>query len=180
MHAPSTDHVSRDRSEPLAVLTARLLLDRVEALLAEFRRDDGVARPLALYQAQYYAMTAMLRSVGHVLHKVDADSQARKQWLDEQWRRWRVEPIFADFIDFERNRLLKEFRGAFGDRDPAVHVAAATADAYSPGGALLLVRVDVDALRAADGTSLVHRFGEAVDYWRRHLSEAEQAFGRLD
>jgi len=161
------------------MLTARLQLKRVEELLAEFQRDDGMMRPLALYQTQHLAIIAMLRSVGHVLHKVDADTPARKRWLDEQWAQWKREPVFLEFIDFERNRLLKEYQGAIRPDDPAILATAAAADALSPGGALLLVGMDVSRLRAADGTNLLARLRDAVAYWRRHLSEAEQAFDRL-
>lgn len=162
------------------MLTARAQLDRVEELLAEFTRDDGEMRPLALYQAQHLAMLAMLRSVGHVLDKVDADTPARKKWLNESWSRWKREPIFRDFINFERNRLLKEFRGGIEASDPAVMAKGAVADPLYPAASSLVVAVDVARLQAADGTNLLGRLREAIAYWRRNLSEAEAAFGRLD
>lgn len=162
------------------MLTARVQLERVEELLAEFSRDDGEMRPLALYQAQHLAVLAMLRSVGHVLAKVDADTPARKKWLDESWSRWKREPIFRDFIELERNRLLKEFRGGIDRGDPAVLTKGAIADLLYPAGASLVVAVDVGRLQAADGTNLLGRLREAIAYWRRNLSEAEAAFARLD
>lgn len=161
------------------MLTARVQLDRVEELLAEFTRDDGAMRPLALYQAQHLAILAMLRSVGHVLAKVDADTPARKRWLDERWSLWKREPIFREFIDFERNRLLKEFRGGIDPRHPAIVAKAAVADPLYPAGASLVVAVDVGQLQAADGTALLDRLREAIAYWGRNVAEAEAAFARL-
>jgi hypothetical protein len=161
------------------MLTARIQLDRVEELLAEFTRNDGEMRPLALYQAQHLAMLAMLRSVGHVLDKVDADTPARKKWLDERWSHWKREAIFREFIDFARNRLLKEFRGGIDANDPAIVAKGAVADPVYPAAATLLVAVDVDRLRTADGANLLVRLREAIAYWRRNLSEAEAAFETL-
>ena len=162
------------------MLTARVQLERVEELLAEFTRDDGEMRPLALYQAQHLAMLAMLRSVGHVLDKVDADTPARKRWLDERWSCWKREPIFREFINFERNRLLKEFRGGIDPSGPAIMAKAAVADPLYPAGASLVVAVDVGRLQAADGTNLLDRLREAIAYWRRNVAEAEAAFARLE
>lgn len=162
------------------MLTARVQLERVEELLAEFTRDDGEMRPLALYQAQHLAMLAMLRSVGHVLDKVDADSPVKKTWLDERWSRWKREPIFRDFIELERNRLLKEYRGGIAPDDPAISARGAAAAPRHPTGASLVVAIDVTRLRAADGAGLVVRLREAVAYWRRNISEAEAAFAGLE
>lgn len=125
-------------------------------------------------------MLSMLRSVGHVLDKVDAGTPARKRWLDERWSCWKREPIFREFIDFERNRLLKEFRGGIDPRHPAIVAKAAVADPLYPAGASLVVAVDVGQLQAADGTALLDRLREAVAYWRRNVAEAEAAFGRLE
>lgn len=161
------------------MLTARRQLDQVESLFAEFRRDESVMRPLALYQAQHLAIVAMLRSVGHVLQKVDADTDAKRQWLKAQWPQWRQEPIFAEFIEFERNRLLKEFEGGIAANNPAITATGAVADAVSPSGAMLVVGLDLDRLEAADGTSMIARLDEGIAFWRRHLGEAETAFDRL-
>lgn len=162
------------------MLTARVQLQRVEELLAEFTRDDGEMRPLALYQAQHLAMLAMLRSVGHVLNKVDAATPAKKTWLDERWSRWKSEPIFRDFIELERNRLLKEYRGGIAPDDPAIVARGAAADPRYPAGASLVVAIDVARLRAPDGAGLVIRLREAVAYWCLNVSEAEAAFERLE
>ncbi|HEX5185002.1 MAG TPA: hypothetical protein VFW19_17830 [Allosphingosinicella sp.] len=162
------------------MLTARVQLDRIEEMLAEFSRQDGTMRPLALYQAQHLAILAMLRSVGHVFDKVDAGDPARKSWARERWSRWRTEPIFRDFIDLERNRLLKEYRGGIEARDAAITNVAAVADAAYPGLTSLVVALDPTRLRASDGTNFLERIHEAIAFWRRNLAEAEAAFARLE
>src|SRR5829696_1242262 len=79
-----------------------------------------VEEMLALVQAQHVAIVTLLRAVGHVLEKVDADTPARKAWLLSAWNTWKTEPIFANFIELNRNQLLKEFRGGLGLKNPAL------------------------------------------------------------
>lgn len=114
-----------------------------------------------------------------MLDKVDANSPARKEWLKPRWDQWKLEPIFRDFIDFERNRLLKEYRGGITPDDPAILLRGAAADPHYPAGASVLVAIDVARLRAADGTNLIARLREAIAFWRQNISEAEAAFARL-
>jgi hypothetical protein len=161
------------------MLIARVQLDRIEELLAEFSRPQSEMRPLAFYQAHHLAILAMLRSVGHVLQKVDADTSQKKAWLADSWPRWTSEPIFSEFIELERNRLLKEFRGGIESGNPAIITTGAVADPFAPSGASLRVALDVGQLLAADGSRLLDRLRDAIDFWRRHLAEAEAAFADL-
>lgn len=157
------------------VLTARAQHNLVKELVLDFAQGGGPARPVALITAQHLAIVSLLRSIGNVLNEVDADSPARSQWLAERWPQWKAEPIFAEFINPTRNRLLKKFAGALKTENPAFAGIAAVASAD---GATLHGFLDVNALREADGTRTLDRFREALDYWDRHLREAEAAFGQ--
>src|SRR5215204_7808186 len=102
------------------MLVARAQLNVVEEMLAEFANPPQTTQLLALVQAQHVAIVTLLRAVGHVLEKVDADTPARKAWLLSAWKTWKTEPIFANFIELNRNQLLKEFRGGLGLKNPAL------------------------------------------------------------
>lgn len=55
---------------------------------------------------------ALIRSVGHVLHKVDGSDKVLKDIANEFFGRWKVaeeHEIFRRFIEHERNNLLKEY-----------------------------------------------------------------------
>jgi hypothetical protein len=57
----------------------------------------------------------MLRTVGHVLVKVDRHKSARhKQTIDAYWTRWKGDRlanwIFWEFIEDERNNILKTYK----------------------------------------------------------------------
>lgn len=157
------------------MLTARVQHNLVKELVLDFAQGGGAARPVALITAHHLAIVSLLRSIGNVLHEVDADTPARSQWLAERWPQWKVEPIYAEFINPTRNRLLKKFAGALEARNSAFAGIAAVASA---GGAALHGFLDVNALQELDGTRTLDRFHEALDYWDRHLREAEAVFGQ--
>lgn len=62
----------------------------------------------------YVASVTLLRTVGHVLHKVDCDRHPEiKQEVERKYRDWKrglgKDRIFTDFIEKERNLILKEY-----------------------------------------------------------------------
>lgn len=66
------------------------------------------------WQALWIAAITGLRSTGHVLHKVDAKtSKQAEEVIATKWLKWKSdkESWFCDFIEPERNRLLKEGKG---------------------------------------------------------------------
>ena len=63
------------------------------------------------------ATVSLLRAVGHVLNKVDgASCPEMRAAVDEVWSEWKADKtanaIFFDFIEDERNSILKEYRPA--------------------------------------------------------------------
>lgn len=61
---------------------------------------------------------ALLRSVGHVLRKVNSRRNPRiRRAVDEAWKRWisdrETHAIFWEFIREERNNILKEYEFGF-------------------------------------------------------------------
>jgi hypothetical protein len=80
----------------------------------EFFRQKLWENPVGVaWQAQFSGCTALLRSVGHVLDKVDAASSERLASNATKWwdsiKASKPEPeIFWEFIERERNLILKE------------------------------------------------------------------------
>jgi hypothetical protein len=91
----------------------RVLADcRVATELLEEEADETRFRIL------WVAAVALLRAVGHVLKKVDATRSAiLSRAVEEAYRTWKQNPamhaIFWDFIDDERNRVLKQYELGF-------------------------------------------------------------------
>ena len=88
-----------------------------QAVLADCRESHGeLTDDLSgsVWRRRYFACVALLRAVGHVLHKVDAEvSDQHKSVIASWWQNQkdsRPEPaIFWSFIDDERNRFLKTY-----------------------------------------------------------------------
>jgi hypothetical protein len=76
------------------------------------------------WRVHWAGSLALLRAVGHVLQKVDSKRPgSHRKCVEEWWEKWRptmgteARPnIFADFIEEERNLILKEYEFRF---DPA-------------------------------------------------------------
>src|SRR5262245_54359762 len=95
---------------------ARVVLEDCRAQLAAL--DYGLPGPE--WRRAWVATVALLRAVGHVLEKVDGKSspgmaRAVKAEFARLKRERGENKIFWDFIERERNNVLKEYR------EPAVH-----------------------------------------------------------
>jgi hypothetical protein len=120
------------------LLVALEQLRFVKTLIAEFETRPPFMPPLSTIQAQYVAIVAMLRSIGHVFEKVECDSPEKKKWCKAKWPDWKNEAIFRDFIEPNRNRLLKEFEGGLTLKTPGVGSGPVVADPGKPEGVSFL------------------------------------------
>src|SRR5829696_1111025 len=94
-------------------------------------------------------------------------------------RRGRRSRSFANFIELNRNQLLKEFRGGLGLKNPALTHTGVVANPDAPRDASLVVDFSPNNVRTEDGRFALPLFRDAVAFWDRHLREAEQAFKGL-
>jgi hypothetical protein len=96
-------------------LRARDALKDCRSALADFK--DGVQG--TEWRWRYVAAVALLRAVGHVLKHVDGEaSEKAKKVIEAEWQdlnNHKPEPaIFWQFIDEERNNVVKEYRFSAG------------------------------------------------------------------
>ena len=159
-------------------LVARQQLSFVETLAGLFGTRSSTARPVVEVQALYVALTALLRSVGHVFEKVDCDSPERKAWAKERWDAWKAEPIFAEFIELNRNVLLKEFRG-LEQLGIAMAPPAFVYNLSVPGDVDAVASFEPDKFLGTGGEPVLARVQKAISFWDRHLKEAEGAFAQM-
>jgi hypothetical protein len=157
-------------------LAARAQLDFTRELVARFVRYNETAQPVVVFQSQYIAIVALLRSVGHVFEKVDCADSARRAWCKGNWKTWSQEPIFGEFIEPTRNVLLKEFRGGLETQSAALGSPAFVADPSTSGGVSRHATFDASQFRDPHGKPVVTQLRAAIDFWDRHLKEAEAAF----
>ena len=90
--------------------TARKVLADCEAVLGMLEEEENGYRRRVLWAGAL----ALLRAVGHVLHKVDGADPLQRPLIDAAWDRWNTDKaanaVFWEFIEEERNNILKEYR----------------------------------------------------------------------
>jgi len=70
------------------------------------------------FRVLWVASVALSRAVGHVLQKVDSNTSPRiKLAISQAYSSWKADPdshqIFFDFIENERNSVLKQYEFGF-------------------------------------------------------------------
>lgn len=163
---------------------ARVVLQDVKFAIA-FHTDKLQAEELRI---SWFSIVALLRAVGHVLDKVDRESSPNlKRAISEKWaalNQSRPDPqIFWGFIEWERNRFLKnyehgisrtftieagEFRGAR---------TWVTQDvANSRGGSISIPGAEYSSSLTDGPFAGRHERDvalEAHDWWKRYLDEVD-------
>ena len=132
---------------------------------------------------------ALIRAVGHVLHKVDGADGTVKDIANEFFGRWKTaeeHEIFREFIEHERNNLLKEYRS---DVHPLEDVPVAIQATLAPlaGGphlsAPFVFDLNENLFRPMvegpwEGTDSRELYGDAISWWRSQLDEIDVAVVR--
>lgn len=159
-------------------LQAREVLADCELLLSEF--DVTLQRPI--WRAQWVALVALLRAVGHVLTKVDGKASVpTRAAIHSAWSRLqgtKPEPrIFWEFIEDERNNVLKAYAFA-----PGVNVTVRLGGVWSnlatgergtsPGGpASYEPFMNRGPFKGREPTDL---YREAIGFWHEYLDAIER------
>jgi hypothetical protein len=126
-------------------------------VLFEFQNSD-VDEEHSEWRLYWVAGIALLRTIGHVLAKADAICSPRhRSEIDRLWQQWRSDrvdsSIFWDFIEKERNNLLKTY--SFGAR--------------------LMRDGDGYYVQFEDGDDAFQLYRQAVYWWRHQLMALEDA-----
>jgi hypothetical protein len=170
----------------MTTVARQVLADCVIALeMLEAEQD------LARWRVHWAGALALLRAVGHVLHKVDgADLKVRRQ-IDIAYDRWKSQrtenAIFWEFIEQERNNILKEYRFNLHPLDH-VDVAVMVTAKQSETGKIVKIpetipigeniyRPVVDGYSEGDDARDVYQ--EALDWWKAELAAIERAISDL-
>lgn len=143
-------------------LKAREVLSDCKSLLEDLYKEQRSD----LWRPRWAGLVALLRSVGHVLDKVDGEnSPEARDVVDSAWqelnRRTPEPKIFWDFIEEERNNILKLY--AFGPRgNITIH----------PGGPTTFEFF----MRSGEfkGKDPLQLCGEAIEFWEEYLADIDQ------
>lgn len=143
------------------------------------------------FRVSWFAVTGLLRAVGHVLVKVDAETSiSLKRAIEEKWQalgQTKPEPaIFWHFIDLERNRFLKNYEHSISRTltIPGPDLETIVVDcANSRGGGSSSPGIELVS-QIADGPYVGRRerevAWEAYDWWKRYLDEIDALAASYD
>lgn len=126
------------------------------------------AEPGQDLRVKWVAAVALLRAVGHVLHKVDGKRSERlREAIDELWgrlkKRGKRDRIFWGFIDRERNLVLKQYEHNYESGPISV--------LHEDREYNLEAGLFVPALEGfGEGEDIRDTFAEALSWWRTQLT----------
>ncbi len=89
---------------------ARRVLDDCRLALELLEEEEDLSR----WRIHWVAALALVRAVGHVLEKVDGQNPCIRALAQAAYKRWKSSSpehaIFREFIERERNTILKEYQ----------------------------------------------------------------------
>jgi hypothetical protein len=128
--------------EVCLTVTARKVLADCKAAHSLLETESDNVR----FRVIWVSGVALLRSVGHVLKGVDSKRDPRtREAIDEAWERWSSDretiAVFWEFIQEERNNILKEYEFGFmsgpvasGSTPPTPELGSSSRPPWAPPG----------------------------------------------
>lgn len=156
--------------------TARRVLRDAELALDCLEQEQDSDR----FRVLWVAAISLSRMVGHVLAKVESErSDLMRGIIERHWSEWRSNPtqhrVFHDFIEDERNRVLKEYEFGFLDGEiPVVTQSAGKAEAFLLENLLYCPITDGTFV----GEDCRDMLRQGIEWWKSRLQEIEDEIGR--
>lgn len=162
---------------------ARLVLDDCRLALQLLEDETDLRR----WRLHWVAAIALIRAVGHVLDKVDGASPAVKAASRAAYARWTSDAsehqIFREFIERERNTILKEYEFNLHPGEAVEVVFPVTLQRVSDGELVQaasvfpldknIYRPLLDGFRQTDDARDV--LSDAIEWWDAELAAIEHA-----
>jgi hypothetical protein len=162
---------------------ARLVLEDCRLALQLLEDETDSQR----WRLHWVAAVALIRAVGHVLDKVDGESQAVKSAARAAFARWKSDApeheIFREFIERERNTILKEYEFNLHPNEEIEFVLVSKLRRPSDGAIVETAQIAsigdniyrplLDGFREGDDARDV--LSEAIEWWDVELAAIEMA-----
>jgi hypothetical protein len=162
----------RDFRKGKDTLVARDVLEDCETALEMLQVEDSFDK----FRVIWVAAIAQVRAVGHVLHKVDGERNPNlKKIIENAFGDWKKErednAIFWDFIENERNSVLKQYEFGF---------------LFGPMGVIIPAEQDIVELDEGlfcpilegryEGEDCRDILGDAIKWWKNQLNMIEEKY----
>jgi len=129
------------------------------------------------FRVDWAALVALLRAVGHVLKKVDAGrSTSLAKAVDVRWHLWgqhrEANRIFWEFIEAERNNVLKAYDFGYAEEDVTIEEARDDGTAVRYANVPFFSPLRTGPFVGRPGLEIAR---EAIAWWGRELDAIEDA-----
>lgn len=164
---------------------ARRVLDDCRIALTLLEEEVDLSR----WRVHWVAALALVRAVGHVLDKVDGKDAAIRALASAAHQRWKgndpAHEIFREFIEHERNTILKEYEFNVHPEEE-IQIAVVQTLRRVPDGALVdasgvypigdnIYRPMMSGFRELDDARDV--LSDAIGWWEAELAAIEGIVG---
>lgn len=162
---------------------ARLVLGDLKIVRDKLEDETGQVA----WRLYWITAVVLVRAVGHVLVKVDGGETSHvREIANELHRNWKTaaaeHAIFRDFIELERNNILKEYE--FAVSEGPVPIMVTLDDPISGDSPRLGALIEENIYRpmlsgpyeGEDGRTLLD---EAIDWWTKQLDCIDRRVDRL-
>ena len=161
------------------MLRARRVLADCEAAL-EMLDDE---RDGQRWRVLWVGALALVRAVGHVLWNVDGRIPEAREAIKAAYGSWKAKPehlVFREFIERDRNNILKQYRMNVLDSSEVAVVVGDPEEAGYTTGILdeNLYKPMKEGFRVDEDARDVYR--EAIQWWDEQLTRLEAALNRAD
>ena len=165
----------------MTVAARRVLADcEVVLEMLDDERDEQRWRVL------WVGALALLRAVGHVLQKVDGQTPRARAAIDAAYQNWKSRQpehrIFRDFIEKQRNNILKEYRMNVLDSAQVPVVVHSDVGSITDETLFILdenlFRPVTEGFGADEDARDMYR--EAIGWWETELSRLEAVLASSD
>ena len=129
----------------------------------------------------WFSTLALLRVIGHVLHKIDVQSKSPnfKEAVQIRYEEWKSNEVFSEFIKDERNTILKEYDSSLEEKyQSETHNVTHYGQQVTYNGENVVHTVTISQLVKSKGPfageSPVEVLEMALQWWQKELSELEK------
>ncbi len=140
-------------------LKARLVLEDAKEASKELPEYGGQTSPdNSTVRRRWIAVMALLRAVGHVLHKVDGNTnEFLRKAVNEKWQDRPI--IFTEFIEKYRNAVLKRYEHPDISYEMIMGTLYPSYDVTIGDGSPIPINIAVS---------------DAIQFWEDYLDDIEQ------
>lgn len=138
------------------------------------------------WRRRWITALALLRAVGHVLDKIDAKTNPslrkiiKKKWSDISNNK-SESAIFWQFINKERNNILKEYKFHAGQgvtvTIPTTYIDSKTGE-QTPGESVPTIYHYTINSGPYKGKEQKEVLNEAIEWWDKHLTDIEKQYAK--